>query len=390
MWSNKYIPVILIVSQIFGLYGGMLQIPRVFAIVFLPILISNFNQDLLKQRRVFYFFFVFIFHCLFSIFLAKEHSDSVLKEFCYAIINFIIFLEIVNFSISEKENTLFKSWIFFVALTIPIALFEIKFNIHFPSSKFGNDDIIGGVGMLRTYAAINYGNYNLYNYILSVSFPIVLIGFKLLKHIRSKIFYSIIPISVLYIVLINGSRGALVCLLLCMLIYIMLFSSKKMMKRVFLFFITSIVFLLVFLSNNFSYIGTRIEAKGLEDNKRLEMINIGLDMLIDSNLLGVGPGNFERVAGDYTTGAILAPHNVFIEVLAQYGLFVFFLFIILILYCFPLNLIFRYKDNRQIILIMTLFTFLIAHTINSVYLSNPYFWIFLATLYSLSYQLKNK
>ncbi|WP_276833926.1 hypothetical protein [Chryseobacterium cucumeris] len=97
-YLKKNITLILIISQIFGLYGGMLQAPRLLAILFLPLLIQDLNKKLIKGKEYLLFFFSFIMYCVLSMLFLTFNNDQSLKEFAYALINFIIFVEIVNFS----------------------------------------------------------------------------------------------------------------------------------------------------------------------------------------------------------------------------------------------------------------------------------------------------
>ncbi|MDQ0595112.1 O-antigen ligase [Chryseobacterium ginsenosidimutans] len=391
MKIKNYIPFILIVSQIFGLFGGMLQVPRVLAIIFLPVLIKNFHKEILNNKIIVAFFFIYCLDCIISMLFLTENSVNAFKDFCYSLINCVIFIEIVNFSYNRKSAYLLKSWLIYLVLTIPIALIEISYNIHLPNSKFGDDTLIGGVGTEKIYAAITYGNYNLYNYIISISFPFLIACLSVLK--RKFIVFTII-LLIFYIVLMNGSRGAFICLIISLLIYIIFYSSNSINKKVVIIAVSS--FLLtggiyyIFQSDKFTYLQTRLLSKGLEDNTREEMINIGLQMFIDSKFVGVGASNFSDEAVLYTTSNVVAPHNIFIELISQYGLIVFLLFLALLYYSFSVKHLFekRKKNYLHYIFVTSLVIFPISHTINSVYLSNPYLWIFLATLYSFSIQFK--
>ena len=88
-YLKKNITLILIISQIFGLYGGMLQAPRLLAILFLPLLIQDLNKKLIKGKEYLLFFFSFIMYCVLSMLFLTFNNDQSLKEFSYALINFI-------------------------------------------------------------------------------------------------------------------------------------------------------------------------------------------------------------------------------------------------------------------------------------------------------------
>ncbi|WP_276964952.1 O-antigen ligase family protein [Chryseobacterium sp.] len=388
-YLKKNITPILIISQIFGLYGGMLQATRILAILFLPFLIKDLNKRLIKGKEVLLFFVSFIIYCVLSMLLLTFNNDQSLKELAYALINFIIFVEILNFSRYLSLNKLINSWFIFVLISIPIAIIEINFNLHFSNSKFGDDSILGGVGTIRKYAAITFGNYNLYNHLLAISFPFILAKFKFISSKLFKIFYIVFVLAIVWIVLTNASRGTMLCLLIATIIYIVFYSSKSISQTIIYTFISVIVsfagYLYVMNNTAFSYLKTRIEQKGLEDNSRKEMINVGIDMFIDSKFLGVGAGNFSETANKMTNSNILVPHNLFIELLSQYGIIVFFTFLLLLFKIFNPKRIFKKREIPNYILLGSLLVMPLAFTINSVYLSNPYMWIWLASLYCISF-----
>src|SRR5690606_1595397 len=108
-------------------------------------------------------------------------NSVILKELVYVLVNFLIFIEIVVFcrKIGPKStNILIYSFSSFILLTIPFALIEIIFNIHFSNAKLGEDAVIGGIGIAKRYASITFGNYNLYNHILILGLPFVLTSLK--------------------------------------------------------------------------------------------------------------------------------------------------------------------------------------------------------------------
>ncbi|MDM1521196.1 O-antigen ligase family protein [Myroides odoratimimus] len=382
---------LLIISQIFGLYGGMLQLPRVVAILLLPAFLnsSSFYKDI-RETKAFLFFYFFIFFSLLS-FLKVIDYLSVIKEICYACVNFLIFAEIIVFAKSSRVDS-FRLITFsvttFVFLTLPIGLVEIMFNLHFSNSIFGSDNIIGGLGISKRYAAITFGNYNLYNHLLAIFFPFVLAFYSTVKNrfIKNVTFVSIILVG--YILLINGSRGAILCYLLAIIIFY-LFYKKNLKYRTLYNFLFLIVFtaivLFVLNSDEFVYIISRMSEKGVGDDSRANLIEMGVNMLIDSNLLGVGAGNFTNYVQYNFNSDILVPHNIFVEIFSQYGIIVFGAFIyMLIVLCKNLR---NLKNESHFIVLTSLLIFSLAFVINSVYLSNPYLWIYLASLFVVS---KNK
>lgn len=379
---------LLIVSQIFGLYGGFLQAPRIIAVLFLPVLLKNLFK--LDRRDNFYFnyFFIYLLFGLISFFYAFDVIE-VVKDLSYSLINLVIFAEIVVFSKlipHSSYRVILRSYVLFIGLTIPIAFVEIFFDLHFSNSKLGENALIGGIGELKRYAAVTYTNYNLYNHILILGMPFVLGMLKLQNKIFNKIFLGLLILSILYITTINGSRATFVAMIILLFVYFQFFhfNSRK------LFLVSSVLTLAILSSSyflfldgdGFNYLILRLESKGFEDSNRMDLISYGIDMFLNSYGFGVGPGNFESYMERYSNLSIKVPHNLFIEIISQSG-FVVFLFFLNFLFNIYKNIT---KPNR-LILILSFLSVPMAFIVNSVYLSNPYMWIYFASLFVISNNL---
>lgn len=394
MSKKQYFIVAIILSQIFGLYGGMLQAPRLMAILALPFLLSNFlGKRELSDSKVLPFFFFYILVSVISCFRVLDPINA-LKDMCYALINFLLFIELISFSNHNKADRLkliAGSISMFLMLTIPIALVEILVNFHFSNSKFGDDALVGGVGVLKRYAAITFGNYNLYNHIIAIFYPFVLISFKNSSW-KMKPIFIVSMLLILYILLINGSRGALLCFLVSNLIFFLFYFIKRTDVKIGFaaFFLCGLFYLFIniFSNDEFAFVAGRITSKGFQDESRSNLLAIGLDMLIETNFFGVGAGNFSNYVERNYNNNILVPHNLFVELVSQYGLIVLLLFISMLFAIF-IN-IKKTKGVIQFLLITSLINLPIAFVINSVYLSNPYLWIYLACLFIASRSESNK
>lgn len=394
MSKKQYFIIAIILSQIFGLYGGMLQAPRLMAILALPFLLSKLlgNREL-SDSKIVPFFFFYILISVISCFRVIDPVNA-LKDMCYALINFLLFVELVSFSNYNKGDRLkliAGSVSMFLMLTIPVALIEILFNFHFSNSRFGDDALVGGVGVLKRYAAITFGNYNLYNHLIAIFYPFLLISFKCSSW-RIKPIFILSMLLILYVLLINGSRGALLCFLVSNLIFFLFYFIKRTgVKIAFAVLFLSCLFYLflnIFSNDEFSFVAGRISSKGFQDESRSNLLAIGLDMLIETNFFGVGAGNFSNYVERNYNSNILVPHNLFIELVSQYGILVLMLFMLLLF-----SIFIKIKSTNgliQFLLITSLINFPIAFVINSVYLNNPYLWIYLACLFIASRSDSNK
>lgn len=393
MGKNIYIIVLctLIISQITGLYGGFAQLPRLVAIFFSPLLFINLDKIYVIDKSFIYYFTLSVISGIISIFFAIDNS-VILKELVYVLVNFLIFIEIVVFcrKIGPKStNILIYSFSSFILLTIPFALIEIIFNIHFSNAKLGEDAVIGGIGIAKRYASITFGNYNLYNHILILGLPFVLTSLKISKNRIYKLLVFLSFFAIIYITTVNGSRATFLAILIISLIFFQFFYFDSRRNFLLSTIITAsfviFCYFYFFSGDDFNYLLTRLESKGFEDKERADLISYGLEMLMDYNGFGVGPGNYSVYVDKYYRSRINTPHNFFIELVSQYGLIIFTVFINLLIVIY--KGVFR---KYNFILLLSLLSLPMALVVNSVYLGNPFLWIYFASLYVIAFYYNQK
>lgn len=391
----------LIVSQVFGLYGGALVPARILALLCLPLCLKKEFISLFFEKEKFIFLFIGSF-VTYSIFLIVINQGIVdLNEFLYLMLNLLIFSEIIFFSsqIRNPYKVISFSFLIFVSLTLPIALIEIFTDFHLPVSYLDSDQRVIALGIDKKFASVTFGNYNQYVVILCLAAPFI---FSLLVNpLKQKRIIKIWAILVLFIVffilITNGSRGGILSFLITFVVFMYFFTRRNKLSSFFIFRLTLSAFLLIgfsiyYLSSSgfFEYLSHRVGKTQVEDDARLFLVEGGIQMILDSNLLGVGPGNFVKHISKYNLGIRdLPPHNMFLELLTQYGLLLFILFIY-----FMYKI---YKSYRRInkvevkfILINAILYSIIVFGINSIYLKVVYMWIFWGAVYSLTIKIRNR
>ena len=385
---TKYdrILILIIFSQIFGLFGGVFQVTRLLALASIPLLITSLRDcKMTKDMKIAGFLFIlFITIGLLSVFYSINQENS-LKEALYMSINCLLFFEIIFFY--KKANkplySLCLGWLFFVLSTLTLSFYEIQYDYHLELSYYQSDTLIGGLGNLKRFASVTFGNYNLYNFNLVLALPFVLSLLFNSNNKKEKLISFFALISIFFIILTNASRGALLSSIIMLFIFVLAFYRNNVffLKKFLVTFllILSSVFFWLFYLDNFDYLAFRLSNAGFEDQGRMDLVRIGIDMLLNSNFVGIGAGNFsDNVRMNYNS-YLEAPHNIFIEIISQYGLIVFIFFIIL------LFRIYKKIVNANLIsktlLISTLLTFPITFVINSNYINHVYVWIYLASLF---------
>lgn len=123
------------------------------------------------------------------------------------------------------------------------------------------------------------------------------------------------------------------------------------------------------------------------DKVRLNLILNGIDFLQESNYLGLGAGGFREYniqkKGKRPIGNVLGAHNFVIEIIVQFGIFVFLIGFGLFAYIFW-RLIKAFVQKRwtpkHMLVLMLLLCVLITGNNNSTYLSLPINWLIVVLL----------
>jgi len=161
--------------------------------------------------------------------------------------------------------------------------------------------------------------------------------------IKRKILFRIFFIALFIIYcLISGSRGPFTALIICFLLYLFI-NFKKIFLRFILF---SFALLVVLFSTNFSKdisklgrtdrVFLNVSKKGGSNQStqtRYELLDRSFKMMY-SFPIGVGAGNWQVKANKYDATHLMAheyPHNLFLEIINEYGILTGILLMIFIL-----------------------------------------------------------
>lgn len=280
----------------------------------------------------------------------------------------------------ETIKKISRAWAWSCIVTLPIAVYEIFTYQHF--FYFDEDRVLGGLGFNAPFAATFFGNYNGYSGILCFYYPFLLISFLQEKRKIYKAIFAIgILISVL-VILINTSRGALLTFA------VISFCAVKINAKRIISFAAGVVVVYFLLPGSIkASINTVISyrfGKGaaLRDSSRSGLFDAGIEFTQRSYGFGIGAGGFEieMLKSGYYEGMV-NPHNIFMEVLSQYGIFVFLLFcywLILITVKVWKNTVIDKPIKR--ILIGTMFCIPVIGVINSAALGYTYWWVFFTSV----------
>ena len=386
---NKYdlYVIIIIASLAFGQIGGAVQVIRIISILLIP---SNLLYWINSKRSPLFFCgeifaFIWILYGYISLSWAIDYLNA-RYELLFIFLHLNIIFSIVRFSKKALKplDSLLYGCIAFLALTLPLALWELVTNSHFYTNEIQSAITDGGKAINgikdKRYAAATFGNYN--EYVTAVSFMLpYLFGAVLYFNSGRKQLYLLIILFLLSgVFMINASRGGILCLSINVVLF-MKYSwrvSKKQRKKVLWAILFAIIVLCCYKDVLLEQILARTENVSMvEDTGRMFIYLEALELLIGSNYMGVGPYGYQAVIG-------FAPHNMWLEVLCQYGIGVFLFGGFILFYLLWQT----YKRTNQIkkirfIPLAVILTFPICTIINSGYLFFPFFWVAIACVFVL-------
>ena len=383
---NKYdiYVITLLLSLAFGGIGGALTITRLLAVVMLPALMILYTTSRTYIRPYIISFGVFYAYCLLTMLWTSDRVEAI-KELVYYPIHFLIFLEIVVFSRHSKHtvNSIALGWLVAVSLTLVVAMWELVNDQHLSMSvqQTGMMMNTGDEIIQRRFASVTYGNYNTYVTFLCFAIPFITYYFF---NFKRKTVLGTISIFAVFLsvvcILFNASRGGLLSILIMGIVY--LWNNSKKRNR---FFIATVLVILVsfIIYSNGDIVLKAISQRTANGsffagNSRYVIWSNAWEAFKPTYGLGVGIGGMTKAMEGVTKG-ITVTHNMFMEILLQYGYVFLFLFVTYIFVMTKKTL--HVKSNSiQTCLSMALCAMPVYLIINSGYLLNPFVYAGFASM----------
>ena len=251
-------------------------------------------------------------------------------------------ISVIFFSIyylRKIEDLQKVQWIWFGVFSILVILgfWEYLSGQHLTVSKFylsTNENII----FIPTGV---FHNPNDYAAFLALGVPFVISLFRNEEKILFRFLGMETVAGAIYLVVVTGSRANILAILLELIIFLVIVNVKRKIKLI-IDLVVCMLILLIFLSvplqgfflqttGQISSVATQAVEKIGSMSVRLNIIRNGLSFLCSKAGFGVGAGNFEYYMSNfaiYDTGGIINSHNWWLEILVNYGIFVFIGYII--------------------------------------------------------------
>ena len=196
------------------------------------------------------------------------------------------------------------------------------------------------------------------------------------------IFFTIfVLIMGLIAVIFNASRGGFLSVIIMLVVYVTL-SKKSIKKSLFFICLFSLIVFLVFQYGDsiFALIIARSSDGGLiNGDSRSEIWSNTLKAFSDTYGMGVGVGGVIPSITQYAHGGIPVPHNLFLEILVEFGFIITFIVLL-----FIVRLLFKsmkVERHRKVVLLMSLLSMPVYTIIDSRYLFSSHFYALMATIY---------
>jgi len=335
----------------------------------------------------------------------KDNKDVVLSFIAFIIVNFMQLIYINDKIISIKY---FLITLYLVVFCMYTAMYVSNDRIrklliaYIASSTFTS--ILGILGYLGVFQSLlMYDQYrvmalfkdpNVMGPFLVPSILILVDDIGKKQLIRSSIWVHAFVIAVNIIgLIVTFSRGAWVNYGVCIILYFALKFKrmglkKKNYKRVLIYTATIVVLVFVVwnfaVGDEFKYFTYQRMSLQSYDTERFAAHSTGL-MLVDSNIIGYGPGQFEYTLTKYVRMTISA-HNLYIRLLTENGVVGFTLFMLgIAIIFFKLINDFRTKKSYYMLSPELLISILSGIMVNSLVVDTlhwRHFWFFLGIIIS--------
>lgn len=369
----------------FGAVGGALQVTRLVGIVLFPLLLSHYRCAKPFINSYLVWILLFYIFCLVSLVWTPDRSEGV-KELFYYFVHFAVFFEIIVFS--KKANnalaSISKGWLWAVSLTLIVALWEFTTDHHL-SYAYDDSDLMmnagGGMVVQRLFASVTFGNPNAYVTFLCFAFPFLLYGLLASSNVKNTIWSIVAIILTIVTLLLNASRGGILAMGIMGVIFLIMTPKSKHFNVLIIFFALLLgVVLYSYKDTIFLVIGLRAaDGAMFSDDARSVIWTNALKAFWDTGGIGTGIGGMQKAMAEINKSGIHVTHNMMLEVLLQYGVMFFLVYL-----CFLVKLALwslRIKDKPVKTTMMAALIAMPVYTIiTSQYLLDPVLFISLSSL----------
>lgn len=274
----------------------------------------------------------------------------------------MVLVSLAFLSNREGISRLHRLWVIAAAIFTGIAVWEVATGMHLSSSAAAQQQ---WSALNETRATAVFWNPNDFATFLCIALPFVF-GLVILRRSALERFaLSIVLLAAFYFIVLNSSRANIIACLIGVGLVLLMPGLLQRAKSIAIVLAVGGILVLVGYTLLSSSLASHIEvfrtlpgqmrSIGAGDSStviRMNLIRNGWGFLQESHYLGVGAGSFEQWMTErsaFYTGGITNPHNWWLEVLVDYGLLVFSLFMVFYVgLLWSLFRIFRSSDDGAV------------------------------------------
>ena len=403
---NKFFELLIVIVPIsifignFALNLNILLIDLLF-LYFLSSKKILINKNVLKFGLFILMLFIANIGLSVDLFLSIKGSLGILKYL-------IFFLAFTYFLESETNNKLFFKLIFFIILFVVIDTFTQYF---FGSDLFGNE-------FTTTHGKRLSGPFGDEYVVGAYLSKLIFVGIIYLIQIKKNEYFNYYYLGVLLaIIFLAQERSAFFISLISSIFFILFYNSAIKHKIIFLVMI--ITFISLFLKfDNYSYdkyFKTTSKQLGLSNELHLRNATEGHEIntfwdsrygahfltahriFLDNKFFGSGIKTFRKICALPEYNKIKSkyadqrcnthPHNIYLEILSEGGLFLFLSFCLLILFLVIKNFVSFFKENNKNLYLVNLSILIVlffpVQTTGSFFstFNGVFYWLGLAIIF---------
>lgn len=294
---------------------------------------------------------------------AYSRTEATLKmlQFFLAFTTPSIFLAL---SIKEKDIHIFYKFMKYLNVYLTISVFLAFI-------KTGNLDSLAGASHLTV------------GYTMAAMFPFNFIMMTNEKSLFKKLFYMILLVFNIYATFLSGSRGALAGIVVTFIIMFYMYGIKERKFFSNLLLLAFVVFGVVYVLNNTNDTGQGLwrmslllsEDGGISSSGRDIYYETAISQFNDHPIIGNGVAAFKNRFGFY-----VFPHNIFLEVLTDFGIVGLTLFVIALLITTKKARIMLKRDIQNQYIVLLFVQSMVMLMVSGSFLVDTQFWISLTLI----------
>ena len=310
-------------------------LPLIWLIIIFKVIQNKGILDIppVKVKKFIIFLLVWLIYSILSINWAIDKMSAI-RHVAFLFLSFsLIIFSVFYFNTIEDLKVVSMIWLVFLGLTIFIGIIEITYGVHLPVSRlYGTENEY----YKYTPTALFY-NPNNFATFLSLSVPYLLSYFFFTKKFSYRLLCFLTFLVSLYVLYETQSRANFIAVFLVIGYYlIVFFSLQTKRKEIYYIVAGSLSILLIIpkrilevlsvLLKSLQSIVTQASSQVGSLGERMNLALNGLLFLLSTWGFGVGAGNIEywmMTRLQYETGNKINIHNWFLEVLVNYGIFIF-------------------------------------------------------------------